>query len=99
MLEQQEEECDYGGATTPLLTDNHFFQIPRQRSKMPKRPPTPPSTDDSQFFTIVNPYPDQPFEALEHSITFARWVACMVGEENLLAFYHKPKVRLSCASP
>ena len=66
---------------------------------MPKRPPTPPSTDDSQFLTIVNPYPDQPFEALEHIITFARWVACMVGEENLLAFYHKPKVRLSCASP
>ncbi|TFK78642.1 hypothetical protein K466DRAFT_606790 [Polyporus arcularius HHB13444] len=58
---------------------------------MPKRSPTPPSTDDSQFLTVVNPYPDQPYEALEHSIIFARWIACVIGEENLLAFYHKPK--------
>ncbi len=65
---------------------------------MPKRSPTPPSTDDSQFLTVVNPYPDQPYEALEHSIIFARWIACVIGEENLLAFYHKPKVRPSSQS-
>ncbi|KAI9061374.1 hypothetical protein FKP32DRAFT_1654583 [Trametes sanguinea] len=58
---------------------------------MPKRAPTPPPADDTRFFTVINPYPEQPYLALEDSKTFARWVACIIGEEHLLAFHHKPK--------
>lgn len=60
---------------------------------MPKRPPTPPLADDSLFFTVVNPFPGAPYQSLEDSKAFARWIACIVGEENLLSFYHKPKAR------
>ncbi|KAI8970985.1 hypothetical protein BD414DRAFT_426819 [Trametes punicea] len=58
---------------------------------MPKRAPTPPPTDDTRFFTVVNPYPAQPYITLEDGRTFARWIACIVGREHLLAFHHKPK--------
>ncbi|KAI0827747.1 hypothetical protein BC628DRAFT_154328 [Trametes gibbosa] len=58
---------------------------------MPKRAQTPPPADDTRFFTVVNPYPEQPYVALEDSKTFARWIACMIGQEHLLAFHHKPK--------
>ncbi|KAL7277622.1 hypothetical protein ACG7TL_008549 [Trametes sanguinea] len=58
---------------------------------MPKRAPTPPPADDTRFFTVINPYPEQPYLALEDSKTFARWIACIIGEEHLLAFHHKPK--------
>ncbi|KAI0363996.1 hypothetical protein BV20DRAFT_59720 [Pilatotrama ljubarskyi] len=58
---------------------------------MPKRAPTPPPADDTRFFTVVNPYPEQPYLALEDSKIFARWIACIIGQEHLLAFYHKPK--------
>ena len=61
---------------------------------MVKRPPTPPSPEDSQFFTVVNPYPAQPYLTMEDSKTFARWIACIVGEENILSFHYKPKVSL-----
>lgn len=59
---------------------------------MPKRAQTPPPADDTRFFTVVNPYPEHPYVALEDSKTFARWIACMIGQEHLLAFHHKPKV-------
>ncbi|KAH9888361.1 hypothetical protein C8Q73DRAFT_807450 [Cubamyces lactineus] len=58
---------------------------------MPKRAPTPPPADDTRFFTVVNPYPEQPYLALDDSRTFARWIACIIGQEHILAFYHKPK--------
>ena len=61
---------------------------------MVKRPPTPPSPEDSQFFTVVNPYPAQPYLTMEDSKIFARWIACIVGEDNLLSFHYKPKVSL-----
>ncbi|KAI0351992.1 hypothetical protein OH77DRAFT_828989 [Trametes cingulata] len=58
---------------------------------MPKRAPTPPPADDTRFFTVVNPYPEQPYLTPEDSKIFARWIACIIGQEHLLAFYHKPK--------
>ena len=59
---------------------------------MPKRAPTPPPTDDSLFFTVINPYPQQPYLSPEDSETFARWIACVIGSDNFVAFWHKPKV-------
>ncbi|KAI1790385.1 hypothetical protein LXA43DRAFT_1095529 [Ganoderma leucocontextum] len=58
---------------------------------MPKRPATPPPPDDTQFFTVVNPYPEQPYQTDQGSKTFARWIASMVGQHTLYAFHHKPK--------
>ncbi|KAI0669445.1 hypothetical protein C8Q78DRAFT_977233 [Trametes maxima] len=58
---------------------------------MPKRAPTPPPADDTRYFTVINPYPEQPYVALEDSKTFARWLASAIGQDHLLAFYHKPK--------
>ena len=40
----------------------------------------------------MHPYPYRPQQDLEDSKTFALWIACIVGSENLVAFYHKPKV-------
>ncbi|KAI0740794.1 hypothetical protein C8Q76DRAFT_822272 [Earliella scabrosa] len=57
---------------------------------MPQRPATPPSPDDSLFLTVVNPYPAQPYQNYEDSKSFARWIACIVGEKNLRSYYHKP---------
>ena len=59
---------------------------------MPKREPTPPPADDTQYFTVVNTYPQVPQVGVEESKTFARWIACIIGMDNLFAFYHKPKV-------
>ncbi|KAI0330400.1 hypothetical protein GY45DRAFT_752987 [Cubamyces sp. BRFM 1775] len=58
---------------------------------MPKRAPTPPPADDTRFFTVVNPYPEQPYMTLDDSRRFTRWITCIIGEDHLLAFYHKPK--------
>ncbi|KAM5537870.1 hypothetical protein V8D89_008346 [Ganoderma adspersum] len=58
---------------------------------MPKRPPTPPPPDDSLFFTVVNPYPEQPHQTVHDSKAFAQWIASIVGKHNLYAFYHKPR--------
>ncbi|TBU26750.1 hypothetical protein BD311DRAFT_847178 [Dichomitus squalens] len=57
---------------------------------MPKRAATPPPADDTQYFTVVNPYPQLPQLGTEDSKTVARWIACIIGQENLYAFYHKP---------
>ncbi|EIW54091.1 uncharacterized protein TRAVEDRAFT_132647 [Trametes versicolor FP-101664 SS1] len=58
---------------------------------MVKRAPTPPPADDTRFFTVMNPYPQQPYIAPQDTKTFARWIACVIGQEHFLAFYHKPK--------
>ncbi|KAI0753349.1 hypothetical protein C8Q80DRAFT_1267759 [Daedaleopsis nitida] len=58
---------------------------------MRKRAPSPPPHNDSLFFTVVNPYPDQPHQSPEDSKMFSRWIACIVGADRLHAFYHKPK--------
>ena len=63
---------------------------------MVKRPAPPPSADDSEFYTVVNPYPAQPYLTAKDKKTFARWIACVVGEENLLTFFYKPKVPFLC---
>ncbi|PIL33751.1 hypothetical protein GSI_04376 [Ganoderma sinense ZZ0214-1] len=58
---------------------------------MPRRLPTPPPPDDSLFFTVVNPYPEQPYQSSQGRKVFARWIASIVGRQRLYAFYHRPK--------
>ncbi|KAI0765707.1 hypothetical protein BD413DRAFT_481924 [Trametes elegans] len=58
---------------------------------MPKRAPSPTLSNDTLFFTVINPYPEQPYVTMQDSTTFARWIACIIGYDHLLAFYHKPK--------
>ncbi|KAH9935127.1 uncharacterized protein BXZ73DRAFT_28673, partial [Epithele typhae] len=57
---------------------------------MPDLLPPPPSTSDSAFFAVFNPYPCQPQGTLADKKTFARWLACIVGAENLISFWYKP---------
>ena len=61
---------------------------------MVKRAPPPPSEDDTNYFAVFNPYPSQPYLTKEDTQSFARWLACIVGEENLIAFSYKTKVSI-----
>ncbi|KAK7691957.1 hypothetical protein QCA50_005362 [Cerrena zonata] len=59
---------------------------------MPKRSKTPPPPDDEpKFLTVVFPYPAHvDVEKVEEQKALSRWIACCIGTDALLAFYHKP---------
>ncbi|EMD33008.1 hypothetical protein CERSUDRAFT_143168 [Gelatoporia subvermispora B] len=60
---------------------------------MPKRAPTPPPSDDEpKFLTVAYPYPAQVYMELdEDQKKCAYWIACCIGQENILAIHHKPR--------
>ncbi|KAL0955488.1 hypothetical protein HGRIS_001728 [Hohenbuehelia grisea] len=65
---------------------------------MPKRIATPPPGDDEPRYLVVHkPYPlNAHWELPQDRITFARWIACVIGHGDLgkfIAFYHKPRAR------
>lgn len=69
---------------------------------MPKRAVTPePGDDEPKYFTVVNPYPAHAnLELIKDRKDFAFWLACIVGKNDLLAFFHRKTVciRSSAAS-
>lgn len=71
----------------------HLPPLLRDLTEMSKPAPSAPLLSESLFFTVVNPYPYRPHQSPEHSKTFSRWIACIVGADRLRAFYHTPKVR------
>ncbi|KAH8835867.1 hypothetical protein DL96DRAFT_1575887 [Flagelloscypha sp. PMI_526] len=62
---------------------------------MPKRPVTPEhEQDEYKYFTVYRAFPLHPnWELPGDRLNFARWIACIVGQHNLIALYHKPKAR------
>lgn len=50
--------------------------------------------ESPHYLTIYRPYPMNVSMDIEADrMVFAYWVASCIGRENLLAFFHKPKVR------
>lgn len=50
--------------------------------------------ESPHYLTIYRPYPMNASMDIEADrIVFSYWVASCIGRENLLAFFHKPKVR------
>jgi hypothetical protein len=64
---------------------------------MPKRPTTPePGDDEPRYFTVVHPYPAHAnMELPQDRKDFSFWLACIVGKDDIIAFFHKPSVSLS----
>ncbi|GBE80839.1 hypothetical protein SCP_0305590 [Sparassis crispa] len=61
---------------------------------MPKRPPPVQAKEESRFLTVVHPYPAHANMELEDARkNFTYWIAACIGQENILAFFHKPLVR------
>ena len=50
--------------------------------------------ESPHYLTIYRPYPMNASMDIEADrMVFSYWVASCIGRENLLAFFHKPKVR------
>ncbi len=62
---------------------------------MVKREPYPVFHDESQFFTVNQPYPPNfEWEKPGEVLTFAHWIAACLGTHTpFWNFYFKPKVR------
>lgn len=51
--------------------------------------------ESPHYLTIYRPYPMNASMDIEADrMVFSYWVASCIGRENLLAFFHKPKVRV-----
>ncbi|KAJ8072787.1 hypothetical protein PM082_016346 [Marasmius tenuissimus] len=62
---------------------------------MPKRAATPPPSDDEpRYFTINQSYPlNANWEMRADQISCARWIAEIIGPQNLYALMYKPSAR------
>ncbi|KIK60934.1 hypothetical protein GYMLUDRAFT_73705 [Collybiopsis luxurians FD-317 M1] len=61
---------------------------------MPKRIPTPPTDNNTIYFTAVSPYPlNANWEVKADQITFSRWIASFIPKATLIAIMYKPTAR------